>query len=207
MANDGVLPRLILASASPSRLALLRAGGLDPEVIVSSVDEDGVDAGTPAATAAELAGRKARAVAEQLVDPRPGLLVLGCDSLLEFDGAALGKPGTAQRAAERWRAMRGASGILHTGHCLIEPATGRREAALASTTVHFAEVSDAEIAAYVACGEPLSVAGAFTIDGRGGAFVERIEGDHHNVVGVSLPLLRRMVARFGIAWPALWRED
>jgi septum formation protein len=206
MANVGVLPRLILASASPARLALLRAGGLDPEVIVSSVDEDGVDAGTPAATAAELAGRKAQAVAARLADPPPGCLVLGCDSLLEFGGVALGKPGTAQQATARWRAMRGASGILHTGHCLIEPATGHREAELASTTVHFAEVSDAEIAAYVACGEPLWVAGAFTIDGRGGAFVERIEGDHHNVVGVSLPLLRRMVARFGIAWPALWRE-
>lgn len=207
MANGGVLPRLILASASPARLALLRAGGLDPEVIVSSVDEDGVDVGSPAATAAELSGRKAQAVAARLTDPPPGLLVLGCDSLLEFDGVTLGKPGTAQRAAERWRAMRGASGVLHTGHCLIEPATGRRESALASTTVHFADVSDAEIAAYVASGEPLSVAGAFTIDGRGGAFVERIEGDHHNVVGVSLPLLRRMVARFGIAWPELWRKD
>jgi septum formation protein len=134
----------------------------------------------------------------------PGTLVLGCDSLLELDGAALGKPSTAEAAVERWRRMRGRAGVLHTGHCLIETSSGRTESAVASTTVRFADVSDAEIAAYVASGEPLAVAGAFTVDGWGGAFVESIEGDHHNVVGVSLPLLRRMVAAFGICWPQLW---
>ncbi|MGQ0630097.1 MAG: Maf family protein [Sporichthyaceae bacterium] len=197
-------PRLILASASPARLATLRRAGLEPEVIVSEVDEDGVAAATPAATAGLLAQLKAAAVAGRLDRPVGGTLVLGCDSLLELDGVALGKPGTAHEATDRWRAMRGRSGILHTGHCLIEPATGRQSAALASTTVHFADISDIEIAAYVATGEPLWVAGAFTVDGLGGAFVERLEGDHHNVVGVSLPLLRRLVADFGVMWHHLW---
>jgi septum formation protein len=197
-------PRLILASASPARLRTLRDAGLDPEVLVSDVDESGVAAGTPAATAELLAGMKARAVANRLGADGARRLILGCDSLLEMDGAALGKPGTAEVAAQRWRRMRGRSGVLHTGHCLIESATGRSESAVASTTVWFADVSDAEIAAYVASGEPLAVAGAFTVDGRGGAFVESIEGDHHNVVGVSVPLLRRMVAAFGVSWPQLW---
>ena len=197
-------PRLILASASPARLRTLRDAGLDPEVVVSDVDESGVAAETPAATAELLAGMKARAVAERLGATGSGRLVLGCDSLLEFDGAALGKPGTAQVALERWRRMRGGTGVLHTGHCLIDAATGRLESAVASTIVHFADVPDSEIMAYVATGEPLVVAGAFTLDGLGGAFVESIEGDHHNVVGVSLPLLRRMVAAFGVSWPQLW---
>ncbi len=138
-------------------------------------------------------------------DDLPGeALVLGCDSVLELDGAALGKPASAADAVERWRAMRGRSGVLHTGHCLREAASGRVAAATASTTVHFADVSDAEIAAYVATGEPLWVAGAFTIDGLGGAFVTGIEGDHHNVVGVSLPLLRDLVAELGHEWTGLW---
>jgi septum formation protein len=197
------VPRLILASASPARLATLRRAGLNPEVIVSDVDEDGVFGPTPAATTELLAVLKAEAVVGR-VEPVGGTLVLGCDSLLELDGAALGKPGTAAAATERWRQMRGRSAVLHTGHCLIEPITGRRATATASTTVHFADVSDAEIEAYVASGEPLRVAGAFTIDGRGGAFVERIEGDHHNVVGVSLPLLRQMVRAVGFRWTDLW---
>lgn len=199
------MPHLILASASPARLATLRAAGLNPEVIVSGVDEDRTSASTAAATAELLAGMKAEAVSRQVgVSAQRGTLVLGCDSLLEFDGAALGKPGSAAAAIERWRAMRGGSGVLHTGHCLIEPASGRRTVATASTTVHFAEVTDAEIEAYAATGEPLAVAGAFTLDGLGGAFVDRIEGDPSNVIGVSLPLLRRMVADFGISWPQLW---
>jgi septum formation protein len=131
-------------------------------------------------------------------------LVLGCDSVLELGGEALGKPESAEVAIERWREMRGRSGVLHTGHCLREAATGRVAAATASTTVHFADVSDEEIAAYVATGEPLWVAGAFTIDGLGGAFVESIEGDHHNVVGVSLPLLRGLVVELGHSWTGLW---
>jgi septum formation protein len=204
--NAAVTPRLILASASPARLATLRAAGLDPEVIVSDVDESGVHEPTPADTAQHLAALKATAVAGGLADP-VGAVVLGCDSLLELDGRALGKPGTPDVARARWQAMRGRAGVLHTGHCLIEASTGRRVGEVASTTVHFADITDAEIDAYVATGEPLVVAGAFTIDGVGGAFVESIEGDHHNVVGVSLPLLRHLLLELDIAWPSLWTSD
>jgi septum formation protein len=125
-------------------------------------------------------------------------LVLGCDSLLELDGAGLGKPGSAATAAARWQEMRGRTGVLHTGHCLIDTASGRRRAQLASTVVHFADLSDAEIERYCATGEPAQVAGAFTIDGLGGWFVDRIEGDHHNVVGLSLPLLRHLLHELGL---------
>jgi septum formation protein len=201
--NAAVSARLILASASPARLAALRAAGLHPEVIVSDVDEDGVVEPAPAATAQRLAELKAAAVAGRLRDPA-GAVVLGCDSLLELDGRALGKPGTPDVARARWQAMRGRAGVLHTGHCLIEAASGRRVGEVASTTVRFADISDAEIDAYVATGEPLVVAGAFTLDGLGGAFVDRIEGDHHNVVGVSLPLLRRLLGELGIVWHSLW---
>lgn len=194
---------LVLASASPARLATLRSAGIDPQVIVSGVDESRLDGLPPAELALQLAELKCAAVATR--DDLPSeALVLGCDSVLELDGAALGKPASAADAVERWRAMRGRSGVLHTGHCLREAASGRVAAATASTTVHFADVSDAEIAAYVATGEPLWVAGAFTIDGLGGAFVTGIEGDHHNVVGVSLPLLRDLVAELGHEWTGLW---
>lgn len=196
----------MLASASPARLATLRAAGLSPEIVVSGVDEDGVEAASVAALTAELARLKAEAVASTLDPSAPTTLVLGCDSLLELDGAPLGKPGTPERALERWRSMRGRSGVLHTGHHLVRLSDGEVAvaAAVASTTVHFAEVTDDEIEAYVATGEPLQVAGAFTVDGLGGAFVTGIEGDHHNVVGVSLPLLRQLLAQVGVAWPALW---
>ena len=131
-------------------------------------------------------------------------LVLGCDSVLELDGEALGKPGDAAEARTRWRAMRGRSAVLHTGHALHDTASLRVAAATASTVVHFADVSDAEIDAYVATGEPLHVAGAFTVDGLGGAFVTGIEGDHHNVVGLSLPLLRDLLAELDQSWTSLW---
>jgi septum formation protein len=130
--------------------------------------------------------------------------VLGCDSVLELDGEALGKPDTPDEAVRRWHAMRGRSGVLHTGHCLRDTTTGREVHGTGSTTVHFAEATDDEIAAYVGSGEPLQVAGAFTIDGLGGPFVSRIEGDHHNVVGLSLPLLRDLVRELGHAWTDLW---
>jgi septum formation protein len=195
--------RFVLASASPARLATLRRAGLTPEVVISDVDEDAVEAASPAATAELLATMKADAVAARL-GPVPDAYVLGCDSLLELDGEALGKPGSAEAATQRWKAMRGNVGVLHTGHCLIDLGSGRREVATASTTVRFADVTDAEITAYVATGEPLWVAGAFTTDGLGGAFVEGIDGDHHNVVGVSLPLLRRMLAALGVTWTDLW---
>ncbi len=193
----------MLASASLARRTTLRAAGLDPIVIVSGVDESQLDGLPPAELALQLAELKCAAVAGR-DDVPSDALVLGCDSVLELAGVALGKPGDADDARARWRAMRGRSGVLHTGHCLRDVASGRVAAATGSTTVHFADVSDAEIDAYVATGEPLQVAGAFTIDGVGGAFVSRIEGDHHNVVGVSLPLLRELVGELGHGWPDLW---
>jgi septum formation protein len=194
---------LVLASASPARLATLRSAGLDPVVIVSGVDESQLDGLPPAELALQLAELKCAAVAER-GDLPAGALVLGCDSVLELDGEALGKPADATEATRRWQAMRGRSGVLHTGHCLRDGATDRVAAATASTTVHFAEVTDDEIAAYVATREPLHVAGAFTVDGLGGAFVTGIEGDHHNVVGVSLPLVRELAAELGHPWTDLW---
>jgi len=196
-------PPLVLASASPARLATLRAAGVEPVVVVSGVDESQVTDLPPAELALQLAELKCAAVAGR--DDLPdGALVLGCDSVLELDGETLGKPDDADDAVRRWRAMRGRAGVLHSGHSLRDTASGHVAAATASTVVHFADVSDEEIAAYVATGEPLHVAGGFTIDGLGGAFVTRLEGDHHTVVGVSLPLLRDLLAELGHAWTDLW---
>lgn len=195
--------RLVLASASPARLETLRAAGIDPLVVVSGVDEAGHDHLPPAEHALRLAHLKAAAVASRADLPADGV-VLGCDSMLELDGVSYGKPEDADQATARWRRMRGRSGVLHTGHHLVDLPSGRSVGATASTTVHFAQVSDAEIAAYVATGEPLAVAGAFTVDGLGGGFVTGIEGDHHNVVGVSLPLLRELLGRLGHPWTDLW---
>ena len=194
--------RLVLASASPARLATLRSAGMDPEVVVSGVDESQVTTPDPAALAVQLAGLKARRVAPQV----QGALVVGCDSVLELDGAVHGKPADAAEATARWRVMRGRSGVLHTGHCVVDTVSGREVARSAETVVHFADISDAEIDAYVASGEPLHVAGAFTLDGLGGAFVTGIEGDPHTVVGIGLPLLRTMMAELGVAWTDLWRQ-
>ncbi len=199
------VPRLVLASASPARRRLLEQAGIPADVTVSGVDESLVDEPDPAALSLTLARLKAQAVATRVRD----VLVLGCDSVLEFAGAPLGKPADAAEAARRWYAMRGKSGVLHTGHALLRLAgDGTEQAraeAVASTRVHFADVTDEEIAAYVATGEPLHVAGAFTIDGRGAPFVESIEGDHTNVVGLSLPLLRRLLTEVGTGLTALWR--
>ena len=196
------MTEFILASASPARLNILRAAGIEPEVIVSHVDESVVDSPDAAELAGTLARLKAEAVAAQAGRPA---LVLGCDSVLAFDGEILGKPAVAAEASARWRRMRGRHGVLHTGHCLIDTATGKSVDATAATTVHFADVTDAEIAAYVASGEPLRVAGAFTIDGLGGAFVTRIEGDHGTVVGLSMPVLRELLAALGVQLTALWK--
>jgi septum formation protein len=195
-----VTRRVVLGSASPARLATLRRAGLDPEVVVSGVDESTVTTADPAALATELAVLKARAVAESVGDA----LVIGCDSVLAYDGRVHGKPHTAEEATRRWRHMRGGSGVLHTGHCVIDATSGAELARSAATVVHFADVTDEEIAAYVATGEPLHVAGGFTLDGLGGAFVTGIEGDPHSVVGISLPLLRTMLAELGITWTDLW---
>jgi septum formation protein len=210
--------RLVLASASPARLALLRQAGLDPQVLVSGVDEDAIEAPTPSELARLLAEAKAAAVATRA--EAAGALVVGCDSVLELDGRPLGKPVDGEDATARWKDMRGRSGVLHTGHCVIDtrasdapgaPGTpgapeGRaaRCSVTASTTVHFGEPSDEEIAAYVASGEPLHVAGAFTLDGRSGPFVDGIEGDHGNVLGLSLPTLRRLLRELGVAITDLW---
>jgi septum formation protein len=192
---------LVLASASPARLGLLRQAGFDPRVIVSGVDEDALSAPTPGELALVLAEAKAAAVAAELTD---GELVIGCDSVLELDGQALGKPADAAEARRRWQAMRGRSGVLRTGHCVIDTVSGRRTSATASTTVHFGEPDDAEIEAYLASGEPLHVAGAFTLDGRSAPFVTGIEGDHGNVIGLSLPLLRTLLGELDVRITDLW---
>lgn len=194
--------RLVLASASPARLATLRAAGLDPEVIVSGIDESVVLEPDPEQLSVELARRKAEAVLDQVDGDA---VVVGCDSVLELDGETHGKPGSAQEAVDRWRAMRGRSGVLHTGHCIVELPWRRSLSRAARTVVHFADLADEEIEAYVGTGEPLHVAGAFTLDGLGGAYVSGIEGDPHTVVGISLPLLRVMLGELGIAWHSLWR--
>ncbi|WP_457028782.1 nucleoside triphosphate pyrophosphatase [Kitasatospora sp. P5_F3] len=192
---------LVLASASPARLGLLRQAGLAPQVIVSGVDEDAITASTPAELALVLAEAKARAVAGELTD---GQLVIGCDSVLELDGRALGKPTDPADALARWQAMRGREGVLQTGHCLIDTATGKESSATASTTVRFGTPDDAELAAYIASGEPLHVAGAFTLDGRSAPFIDGIDGDPGNVIGLSLPLLRRLLADLDVRITDLW---
>lgn len=193
--------RFILASASPARLTTLRAAGFDPEVIVSGVDESTVSEETPGRFCRALAKLKAKAVATDVSDDA---YILGCDSVLEFDGQICGKPIDSEQAVSRWKAMRGRTGVLHTGHCLIDTAKERRTLRSSATTVHFADLTDGEISAYVASGEPLRVAGAFTIDGLGAPFIERIDGDPGTVVGVSLPLLRQMFIAWGVPIATLW---
>ncbi|MFF7747836.1 Maf family protein [Streptomyces sp. NPDC007971] len=194
--------RLVLASQSPARLGLLRQAGLAPEVIVSGFDEDSITAPTPAELALALAEAKASVVAAK--PEVHGALVIGCDSVLELDGQALGKPTDAEEATARWKAMRGRAGTLQTGHCIWDTEANRYVAGVASTVVRFGDPSDEEIAAYVASGEPLYVAGAFTLDGRSAPFIEGIDGDHGNVIGISLPLVRRLLGELGVGITELW---
>lgn len=231
---------VVLGSASPARLATLRAAGVHPEVLVSGVDEDGVVADSPAALAGILAELKGDAVADRVsrrlssskpatptgsrrsssspvlssAEVKPATptssdhtLVIGADSVLEFDGRPMGKPGTPEIAKQRWQQMRGRDGVLYTGHrlVLLDPEGRVRRAAtvVAGTRVWHADLSEAEIDAYIATGEPLQVAGGFTVDGLGGPFIDRIEGDFHNVVGLSLPLVRRLLAEWGVGWHEL----
>jgi septum formation protein len=197
----------VLASASPARLRTLRAAGLNPDVVVSGVDESNVESTSAISLCATLARLKAEAVATRLRQHgRTGALVLGCDSMLEFEGQVLGKPADAAEATARWRGMRGRSAVLHTGHCLIRLDDDAAAEAVASTTVQFADVTDDEIASYIGTGEPVQVAGAFTIDGLGGWFVQRIDGDPGNVIGVSLPVLRGLVTELGITIADLWSD-
>jgi len=209
--------QVCLASTSPARLMLLRQAGIEPVTMTPDVDEDAVIAEVEQAEARRLeadehvlllARRKAADVAARVAPDGFEGIVIGGDSMFELDGEVLGKPHTAENAVARWRAMRGRTGVLHSGHAVVRlsPGSAPREAdAVAAASVTFADdVTDAEIDVYVATGEPLHVAGAFTIDGLGGAFVTAIEGDHHNVVGLSLPLLRELVTELGHTWTDLW---
>jgi septum formation protein len=191
--------RLVLASASPARLRLLREAGFDPTVMVSGVSED-VDDDQVATLVLTLAERKASAVA-----PRAGdAVIVGCDSVFEFHGEPHGKPTSAEQAIGWLRRMRGDEGVLHTGHCVIDGSSGTMVSATAATVVRFADISDGELDAYVASGEALAVAGAFTLDGRSAPFVRGIDGDPGNVVGLSLPTLRTLLAQMGIEITDLW---
>ncbi|UWX98016.1 Maf family nucleotide pyrophosphatase [Arthrobacter zhaoxinii] len=204
---------LILASASPARTKLLTDAGISHTVLVSDVDEDAVTAHygltDPHDTALLLARAKAEAVAS--LPEADGALVIGCDSVFEFDGEAHGKPWEADVARERIRRMSGSSGVLHTGHWLVdcrdtdEDGSGATLGAVSSAEVHFAKLSDDEIEAYIATGEPLQVAGSFTIDSLGGAFIERVDGDPHAVVGLSVSTLRQLLASADVRIIDLWK--
>ncbi|MFL6145784.1 MAG: Maf family protein [Labedaea sp.] len=198
--------RLVLASASPARLAVLRAAGVEPLVRVSGVDEDAVAAALPDPTpdelVAALAEAKARAVQPGVTAEHGDAVVVGCDSMLFHNGEVAGKPGTVERTRERWAAMAGGTGVLLTGHAVLR---GDRAAiGTERTTVRFGQPSEAELAAYLASGEPLAVAGGFTLDGLGGWFVDGIDGDPSSVIGISLPLTRRLLAEVGVRVTDLW---
>ena len=203
LSDDGsVAPRrLVLASGSATRLRVLRDAGLDPEVVVSGVDED-VGSLDAARAVAALAVRKATAVAER----RPDALVFACDSMLDLDGRPLGRPSAAQEVIEVWRRLSGRQAALYTGHCLVAPRSGQRVVEVARTLVRFGTPSNEEIAAYVATGEPMEMAGCFSIQGLGAPFVDGVDGDPNNVLGLSVSLLRRMLAEVGVAITDLWRR-
>lgn len=202
---------LVLASASPARRAVLRAAGVEPHVVVSGIDEDAVAASLvdarPDEVVVTLAAAKAADVAARVAGTHPDAVIVGCDSMLLVNGELVGKPGTAEVARSRWREMAGGTGELLTGHSVVRLSGGVSEGTAqgaASTTIRFSTPDDAELAAYIATGEPLSVAGAFTIDGRGGWFVDGLDGDPSSVIGISLPLTRRLLAEVGVSVVSLW---
>ncbi len=199
---------VVLASRSPARLATLRSAGIEPHVVVSNVDEESIAASLPNASPIELAqvlaNAKADKVAESITTPA---LVIGCDSVFELDGRPYGKPGTSEVARERWQQMFGKTGILHTGHCVIDTATTQHAEATASTTVTMGTMTLQEMDDYLATGEPLEVAGGFTLDALGAPFIESIDGDPSTVVGISLPTLRRLIGELGVGWTSLWRTS
>lgn len=209
------MTRLVLGSASTGRLEVLRKAGIDPVVRVSGVDEDalisalGPDA-RPEEVVRALARAKAEHVTHLLVDADPvtaDCVVIGCDSMLLLDGALCGKPESIDAARRQWRSMAGRSGQLHTGHCLVrvhDHTVVQVESETSITTVHFGTPTDGDLEAYLASGEPLRVAGAFTIDGLGGWFIDGVDGDPSTVIGVSLPLVRALLARCGLSVADLW---
>jgi len=192
-------PKIILASASPARFKLLQNAGINPEVIVSGVNEESSDYQnlTPKELVIALAIVKAHTIRQKIDYPA---VIIGCDSTFEFEGQSLGKATTVENAIERARKLRGKSGLLHTGHCIIDTDKEIEISDVVTTKVFFSDMSDAEIEGYVATGEPLDVAGGFTLDGRSSPFIIRIEGEASNVIGLSLPLLRRAINRLGYQW-------
>jgi septum formation protein len=201
--EGGPIP-FVLASASPSRRRLLEQAGIAPLVLVSGVDEEAIEGQMRQQPVPEVALALARAKAEAvatLTEVPAGALVLGCDSIFEVDGVRLGKPPTPEEALRRWQRMRGRSGTLHTGHWLIDSAAGTSAGETVSTVVDMVDAPDDEIAAYISTGEPLKVAGGFTLDDLGAPYVAGIHGDPGNVIGVSLPAVRRLAAGLGLTWP------
>jgi septum formation protein len=206
--------KVLLASASASRLRLLQDSGIQPYVQVSAVDEDAisnelsaksVSGIEPAYLVEQLAIAKGEAVARDItVTAEKDLIIIAADSMLEFEGVAYGKPGTPEKAKERWQAMRGKSGYLHSGHWIKDLVSGEVRTGVAGARIHFGEVSDEEIDHYVSSGEPLGVAGAFTHEGRSAAFISAIEGDVAAVAGMSMYLIRTLLAEIGISWTEIW---
>ena len=194
------MPKVVLASQSTSRRRLLEGAGIMPIVMVSHVDEETefFNAMTPADMVIALAVTKAHTVREQIDFPA---IIIGCDSTFDVDGISFGKPGTPEIAKERAQAISGRSGLLHTGHCIIDTVQGREITDRVTTKVTFSEMSDLEIDDYIASGEPLQVAGGFTLDGFGSPFIPVIEGDYTNVVGLSMPFLRSAMSQLGYSWP------
>lgn len=207
------MTRVVLGSASPGRLKVLQQAGIDPLVVVSGVDEDAVTAAlgsnaSPGDVVRALAQAKADQVATVLDDAvAADCIVIGCDSMLYLDARLVGKPASADAARSQWQSMAGRAGQLYTGHSLLRLSDGnvsQRASESATTTVHFGKPTEADLDAYLDSGEPFGVAGGFTLDGLGGWFVDRIEGDPSNVIGLSLPLTRALLGRVGLSVAELW---